>query len=108
MSWLDYHKRTRQFSSLLYACIEARQGEYLLFKLLVISTGANLSVEQYRKCVNEKNRFNKTIKQLTPDYELIQEFTKILSSVEPSLPKLIYFDNTQLMMTWGVLSQYLL
>lgn len=44
---------------------------------------------------------------MTPDYELLQEFTKILSSVEPSFPKLIYFDNTQLMKTWGVLSQYL-
>jgi hypothetical protein len=63
MSWLDYHKRTRQFSSLLYACIEARQGfEYLLFELLIISTGANLLVEQYLNCVNEKNIFKKTIK----------------------------------------------
>jgi hypothetical protein len=108
MAWLDYHKRTNKFSSLLYACIEARQGiEYLLFELLVISTGADLSVEQYRKCVNEKNRFIKTIKQLTPDYELLQEFTKILASLEPSFPKLIYWDNAQLMKTWGVLSQYL-
>jgi hypothetical protein len=26
IAWLDFHKRTRKFSSLHYACIEARQG----------------------------------------------------------------------------------
>lgn len=108
MAWLDYHKRTHKFSSLLYACAEARHGiEYLLFEELVISTGANLSVEEYQKCVKEKNRFTKTIKRLTPDYECMQEFTKILVSLEPSIPNLIYWDHNSLMKAWGIMSNYL-
>ncbi|AEJ01261.1 hypothetical protein Nit79A3_1429 [Nitrosomonas sp. Is79A3] len=108
MAWLDYHKRTKKFSSLLYACAEGRNGiEYLLFEELVISTGANLSVEKYKKCVNEKNLFKRTIAQLSPDYELLQIFSQIILSLEPSAPKLIYWDHSSLMKAWGVLSRYL-
>lgn len=108
MAWLDYHKRSKKFSSLLYACAEGRHGiEYLLFEELVISTGANLSVEDYKKCVNERNRFKKTIEQLSPNYELLQAFTKILVSLEPKLPKIIYWDHSSLMKAWGALSHYL-
>lgn len=108
MAWLDYHKRTKQFSALIYACAEGRHGiEYLLFEELVISTGANLSVEDYQKCVNERNRFKKTIAQLSPDYERLQEFTQILASLEASFPKLIYWDHSALMKAWGFLSHYL-
>lgn len=108
MAWLDFHNRTRKFSSLLYACAEARHGiEYLLFEELVISTGANLSIDEYRKCVKERNRFTKTIKKLTPDYERIQEFTKIIVSLEPTIPNLIYWDHHSLMKSWGTISNYL-
>ncbi len=108
MAWLDYHKRTNIFSSLLYACIEARQGiEYLLFEELVISTGANLSADDYKKCVSERNRFAKTIKQLSPDYEKLQLFTQILVSLDPTLPKLIYWNHSNLMHAWGEVSTYL-
>lgn len=108
MAWLDYHKRTKQFSPLIYACVEGRHGiEYLLFEELVISTGANLSIEDYQKCVNERNRFKKTIAQLSPDYERLQVFTKILASLEPSIPKLIYWDHSAVMKAWGSLSHYL-
>jgi hypothetical protein len=108
MAWLDYHKRTGKFSSLLYACIEGRCGiEYLLFEELIISTGANLSIEDYKKCVKEKNRFIKTIKNVAPEYERMQEFTKILISLGPSDRVFIYWNHASLMKDWGILSNYL-
>ncbi|MES2489820.1 MAG: hypothetical protein V4607_08505 [Pseudomonadota bacterium] len=108
MAWLDYHKRKNQFSAIIYACAEGRHGiEYLLFEELVISTGANLSIEDYKKCVNERNRFKKAIAQLSPDYERLQDFTKILASLETSIPQLIYWDHSALMKAWGTLSHYL-
>lgn len=108
MAWLNYHERTQLYTSFLYACAEARQGiEYLLFEELVISTGANLTLDEYKKCVNERNRFIKTIKQLSPDYELLQEFSKILVSLDPAYPKLVYWDHSSLMRAWGEISSYL-
>ncbi len=108
MLWLDYHKRTRTYSSLLYACAEARQGiEYLLFEELVISTGANLSIEDYKKCLKERKSFVKIIKKLSPNYERLQEFTKILVELEPSIPNLIYWNHSLLMRAWGNISDYL-
>lgn len=108
MAWLDYFARVRNFSPLLYACADSRHGiEYLLFEELVVSTGANLSVEEYKRCVNERNRFVKTIAQLTPDYDRLKLFTKVVAGFEPSVPKLIDWDHKALMKAWGVLSHYL-
>lgn len=108
MAWLDYFTRVRSFSPLLYACADARHGiEYLLFEELVVSTGANLSVEDYRRCVNERNRFVKTIAQLTPDYDRLKQFTRIVVGLEPTAPKLIDWDHKFLMKAWGELSHYL-
>lgn len=108
MAWLDYYTRVRNFSPLLYACADARHGiEYLLFEELVVSTGANLSEAEYRRCVNERNRFVKTIAQLTPDYDRLKQFTRIVVGLEPSAPKLIDWDHQALMKAWGELSHYL-
>jgi hypothetical protein len=108
MAWLDCFTRERNFSPLLYACADSRHGiEYLLFEELVVSTGANLSEEEYRRCVNERNRFVKTIEQLTPDYDCLKRFTKIVARLEPAVPKLIDWDHKALMKAWGLLSRYL-
>jgi len=108
MAWLDYFTRGHNFSPLLYACADARHGiEYLLFEELVVSTGANLSVEEYRRCVNERNRFIKTIAKLTPDYDRLKQFTRIIVALEPAAPKLIDWDHKALMKAWGMLSRYL-
>ena len=108
MAWLDYFTRTPGFSPLLYACADGRHGiEYLLFEELVISTGANLSEADYRRCVNERNRFIKTIEQLSPDHARLKRFTSIVASLEPQAPTLIEWDHKALMREWGVLSHSL-
>lgn len=108
MAWLDYFSRARTFSSLLYAGAEGRQGiECLLFEELVISTGANLSVSDYRRCVNDRISFIKTIDRLSPNYTLLRRFTRIVASLEPAVPKLIDWNLKALMRDWGTLSQYL-
>ena len=108
MAWLDYFTRARNFSPLLYACADSRHGiEYLLFEELVISTGANLSEADYKQCVNERNRFVKTIAKLTPDYDRLKQFTRLVASMEPAAPKLIDWDHKALMKAWGTVSHYL-
>lgn len=108
MAWLDNFTHVGNFSPLLYACADARQGiEYLLFEELVISTGANLSKEEYQRCLSERNRFVKTIARLTPDYDRLKLFTRIVASMEPAAPKLIEWNHKSLMKAWGTVSHYL-
>jgi len=108
MSWLDYFEKNKQFTALLYACIEARYGiEYLIFEEIVISTGANLSREDYEKCLKDSTKLHKKLKRITPDYKLLQQFSMILVSLEPRLPKIIQWDPSELMKSWGKISKYL-
>jgi len=108
VSWVDHYKNNQHFPVLIYACAEARHGiEYLLFEELILSTGANLSESEYQRCVKQRNRFIKVIKQLSPDYEKLQEFTSAVAALTPGLPKLIYWDHSDLMKSWGIISNYL-
>jgi len=107
MSWLDYFDRIDHFPALLYSSIEGRFGiEYLLFEELVIGTGANLSRIDYEKCLRERTKLSKAIDRLIPDYKKLQQFTSALASLEPRIPKLIYWEPKKLMKSWGTLSNY--
>lgn len=108
MSWLDYFERKDQFTALLYACIEARYGiEYLIFEEIVISTGANLSQEDYEKCLKSPTKLYKALKQISPEYEKLQEFAKIIVSLVPEFPKMIQWNPKKLIKSWGIISNYL-
>jgi hypothetical protein len=107
MSWLDAASCERIYPHLLYACIEGRMGiEYLLFEQVVISTGAKLTEEQYLQCVRD-GKLEKSLLRITPEYEKLQQFTRALASVEPSLPKLVEWEPKELMKAWGQLSEHL-
>ncbi len=108
VSWLDDYRRKKRFPSLLYACIEGRMAiEYLLFEILVIGTGANLTLEEYTKCLKDRSKLEKAIGRLIPDYESIQNFSSLLIEFEPSLPKHLKWDVKELKKSWGILSEYL-
>jgi hypothetical protein len=107
MAWIDYHKRNRSYPPLLYACVEARQGiEYILFDILVVSTGGNITIDDYKKCI-KNNKFVKTIKKLSPNYERLQKFTKVITSIQNEPPNLIYWEVNELIKVWQFLSTYL-
>lgn len=107
MSWLDYFERNKQFPALLYTCIEARYGiEYLIFEEIVISSGLNLSQVDYEKLLNNSTKLHKFLKQISPDYEKLQQFTKIVASLAPQAPKLIQWNLNSLMKSWGTISNY--
>ena len=108
MSWLDYFERNDQFTALIYACIEARFGiENLIFEEIVISTGANLSQEDYEKCLDNPTNLNKALKKISPEYEKLQEFTQIIVSLSPELPRIIQWEPNKLIKSWGKISKYL-
>lgn len=108
VSWLDDYRRTKNFPSLLYANIEGRMAiEYLLFEILVIGTGASLTLDQYKKCLTDRTKLDKAINRLIPDYESIQTFSALLIEFEPSLPKHLKWDIKELKKYWGVVSEYL-
>lgn len=107
MSWLDIAFRKQSFPELVYACIEGRLGiEYLLFEELVISSGANLTREQYERCLKE-GKLAKTIERVSPDYRKLQEFAQVVVAVEVSAPRLVSWEPKALMKAWGQLSEYL-
>jgi len=108
MSWLDYFEKQSQFTSLMYACIEARVGiEYLIFEEIVISTGAKLSQAEYEKCLKDSTKLYKILNKITPDYLKLQEFSLIIISFEPRFPKVIQWNMKELLKSWGVISSYL-
>ena len=108
MSWLDYFERNDQFTALIYACIEARFGiENLIFEEIVISTGAKLSKEDYEKCLNNPTKLYKALKKISPEYEKLQEFTQIIVSLSPNLPRIIQWKPRELIKSWGKISKYL-
>ena len=108
MSWLDYFERNDQFTALIYACIEARHGiEYLIFEEIVISTGANLSQEDYEKCLNNPTNLYKALIQISPDYEKLKEFAQIIVSLNPEYPGIIQWEPKELIKSWGKISKYL-
>ena len=108
MSWLDYFERNDQFTALTYACIEARFGiENLIFEEIVISTGANLSKVDYEKCLDNPTKLYKALKRISPEYEKLQEFTQIIVSLSPELPRIINWEPKELIKSWGKISKYL-
>lgn len=109
MSWLDLFERSNAWPTLLYTCIEGRYGiEYLLFEELVVGTGANLSREDYERCVQEPTKLAKAINRLLPDYEKLQQFTSVIVSLAPpEIPSIIHWKPKELMKAWGDLSKYL-
>ncbi len=108
MSWLDYFEQHRRFTALLYTCIEARYGiEYLMFEEIVISTGANLSKDEYEKLLKNSTKLLKALKRISPDYEKLQEFTNIIASLTPNFPRIVQWNPNKLMKSWGVISNYL-
>lgn len=108
LSWLDVYRRQKGFPAILYASIEGRMAiEYLLFEILVVGTGADLSFEEYAKCLKERSKLDKAINRLVPDYEKIQAFTGVLIKFEAGLPNQISWNVGELKKQWGKLSEIL-
>lgn len=113
VSWLDYFEHTKRFSSLLYSCMEARMGiEHLLFEELVVSTGFRLDKNDYEKCLRSRMKFRKLIQNLSPDYEKLQQFTRVALELmrletDGSVPQLVFWKIRDLEQSWGKLSAYL-
>jgi hypothetical protein len=84
--------------------------EYLLFEELVLSTGAKLSRKDYERCLKDRMKFSKMIRQLSPDHEKAQKFTSIVANIESgkrSVPNIIFWRPRELESAWGKLSKYL-
>ena len=108
MSWIDHFERNDQYAALLYACIEARYGiEYLIFEEIIISTGADLSMEEYEQCLKTPTKLYNALKRISPDYERLQGFAKIIVRLEPKFPKIIQLQPKKLLKAWGSISNYL-
>ena len=108
MSWLDHFEKNDQFPALLYTCIEARYGiEYLMFEELVISTGANLTIEEYEECLKNPTKLYNVFRRISPDYDRLQGFAKIIVSLAPGFPKMIQWNLKKLLKSWSTISNYL-
>lgn len=108
MSWIDYYRRHRTFTSMIYACTDARLGiEHLMFEELVLVTDVKLSEDTYKKCTRETNKFLKMIKTLSPDHEKLNLFAKALIELESDAPALIFWDLSEMSKYWGKYSHYL-
>lgn len=110
MAWLDYYRRFPSFNPLQYAAISARKGiEYLFFEALLLGLeGAPTEVE-YQKWLKSATAasLKKLLKNLSPRYERLQAFSCIVAPLEPNVPKLRKWNQSDLMMRWGQVSELL-
>lgn len=107
-SWLDLARRSRQFAAFHYACIDARLSiEHLIFEQLVITAGRALDQVSYQKCLSKPRELDKLLHRLVPDYERLQDFSVIVGSLLPGLPRINRWDIKVLRKSWGRLSHYL-
>jgi len=107
-SWLDYAKRTENFAAAQYAAIDGRLSiEHLVFELLVITSGPELTEENYKRCLNEPRKLQKLLNQIVPDYDKLVHFSALIASMEPGIPEINTWDIRELMRSWGVLSENL-
>ncbi len=81
--------------------------EHLLFEELVLSTGVNLSPAEYERCLRNKTKLGKLIRQLSPHHRKAQDFTAIVAEIEAGGPPLLFWEPKEIERAWGVLSQYL-
>jgi len=108
LSWLDYAKRDNNISALQYAALEIRNSiEMLLFEILVNIKGLKLTESEYRKCIKISTRMNKLIKKIQPNYDKWIKFNKICLSILPGSPSMTYWNLSELMNNWGIISNYL-
>ncbi|MGH8551305.1 MAG: hypothetical protein ACRERU_22400 [Methylococcales bacterium] len=107
-SWVDFAKRTGHFAAFHYACIDARLAiEHLIFEKLFITAGEALDRAAYQRCLKNPRKLDKLLRSIVPDYERLQEFTAIVASLLPDLPRVSQWNIRDLRKLWGRLSQYL-
>ena len=80
--------------------------EYLLFEQVIIATGANLTEEEYQRCVKDGS-IEKALRRIVPDYKKLRKFTVAVASIDSVTPKLIEWDPQSLMKASGKLLAYL-
>ncbi len=108
LSWLDIAKRNRNVSAFQYATLEVRLAiENLMFEEILMSVGHELDKAEYEKCKGSSTKLKKILRRLSPDYEKLVEFTRIINSVNPNAPPLISWDHGRLMKLWGKVSDFL-
>ena len=108
VSWLDMADQTRRFAAFHYACIDARLAiEHLIFEQLAITAGNDLDAEKYERCVDNPQKLDKLLQQFVPDYEKLQEFTKLVGSLSLGVPPVNQWNIKNLRKSWGQLSHYL-
>ena len=108
LSWLDLAKRQCNISALQYAAWEIRMAiEQLFFEELVLSVGGELDRAEYEKCKGSATKLHKIIRNLSPKYSKLAEFTKALLSVEPGAPPIVSWDHRILLKHWGKVSNLL-
>ena len=108
VSWLDMADQTRRFTAFHYACIDARLAiEHLIFEQLAITAGNDLDAEKYKRCVDNPPKLDKLLRQTVPDYEKLQEFTKLVVSLSHGVPPVNQWNIKDLRKSWGRLSYYL-
>ncbi|MBA2351249.1 MAG: hypothetical protein H0V78_05520 [Burkholderiales bacterium] len=107
-SWLDLVKRTGQFAALHYASIDGRLAiEHLVFEQIIITAGAALTEENYKRLLSEPRKLSKLLEQIVPDHEKLQDFTEIIGSLSSGIPRVNKWNIKKLMRSWGILSSYL-
>ena len=105
--WLDFDGGRHLDSVLVYASFELRCAiERYLLELLVLLSDEGFSPELVKGTKRITRNFKKLLARIEPYYGKRVEFTNIVSSLTPGLPKVHQADLSYLMNRWNDLSAY--
>lgn len=104
--WLAFDDNRQLDSTLVYAAFEIRLAiERYFFELAFLLKGCHLTEDEEKKCRSWKG-VDALIKETDKTYRQTIEFTKIIASVIPRLPKITAVDTAFLRRRWQELSEY--
>ena len=106
MKWLEFDGGRKLDSTLVYAAVELRAAiERYVFELLYLLKEGNLSQDEQKRCRSIAGIFA-LMKETDPFYRKTIEFTKLVASFSPGLPKITIVDTAYLNRKWRDLSEY--
>ena len=104
--WLAFDGDRQLDNTLVYAAFEVRLAiERYFFELAFLLKGCELTEEEEKRC-RSWSGIAALIKETDKSYRQTIEFTKIISSVVPRVPKVTTVDTAFLRRRWQELSEF--
>ncbi len=104
--WFDFDDGKKLDNVLVYASVELRCAiERLAFELMYIVQEKKLTSQEEKRCKNVNGTLE-LLQEVEPDYRKLAQFTNLVASLHPRIPRIALIDIKFLIRSWHELSNY--